>query len=264
MATPADFRHLDLHGLLPDAEWSSETQDQWVSAVTPKGREYVIRHGGLPSLGDPGGWVLSRHGLLQVCLLRTELFQNSRDDEILDPRSSPSKAARCENRPLLIEGCADALLGYEGHLWALEVEAPEIPKAMMEAWATLGLPVRVYSELRRRKYLSGRSPRLALREASLKQAHETLRHVIQTLTPEDYLRAAKISQDYYRTLLYIAIKAAFSLYGPPHQVYRDVAINYAIAVILSAVNVETGPSTTAIAARIGMRIKRALLPSSPQ
>jgi len=132
-----------------------------------------------------------------------------------------------------------------------------MPEDMKEAWRKLGRAVAVFLELRKRKALSATSPRLALHKTTVEQAHQTLRQVIQTLTPDDYLKAAGVSKSSYRTTLCSRMRDAFLSHGgPPPQQFPEEAVYYATAMILSQFKVEAGSNIDTIVRRLRKRIER--------
>jgi hypothetical protein len=62
---------------VPDAIWSATLQPKFLAQVTPKGL-------------NPDG-TLTEHGILQVHLLMTEVFDTSHDDEVRDIRPLASR-----------------------------------------------------------------------------------------------------------------------------------------------------------------------------
>jgi hypothetical protein len=132
--THADvFQYVDMGKFLTEAEWSAEGQPQLAAAVTPKWRDYFTEDGGLPALDNPVDVTLSRHGVLQICLSRIELFQDCEANQIRDLRATPIEAPCCRHCPLLIETLANALLRYEDRQRAMAADAQDMPQDMMQA-----------------------------------------------------------------------------------------------------------------------------------
>jgi len=82
MTIPYNFKYLNIQPFLVDLQRSPDGKSQLISSVTQKGLHYFTPDGTLPSLESHVEVTLSRHGLLQVCLQRTNPFQQCMDDEI--------------------------------------------------------------------------------------------------------------------------------------------------------------------------------------
>ncbi len=234
MALARDFKYLQLHEYLADIEESPDVDRRLLRAVTAKGLSYA----GLPSLDHPLQVTLSRHGLLQICLQRLDLFQQCADTEVQDRHVTPIEVRRCRNRPLLLDALADALLAYEETLGSLEAQAQGMPDHMREALSTVGLAAAIYTHLRARRALAAEPPHPPVRKATIERAEGTFHDIIETLSPADYLRAAGITRAHYRTQSCLRMRDAFLTYGPPRREFPDEAVYHAIALILCHLKVE--------------------------
>jgi hypothetical protein len=72
-----------------------------------------------------------KHGIIQLCLLHTKLFQEAADDTVREIRyDKPYRCFPCRTRPLLVQELAQAFWAYDT---SLEDSAQDLALAKMEA-----------------------------------------------------------------------------------------------------------------------------------
>jgi hypothetical protein len=256
MLRAEDFDHLDVSGFLTEDEWSFEGQERLAATVTGKGIHYLEAGECLVPPDKQWMVILSTHGLLQVCLSRTQSFQDCTADQIRDLRAIPIKASRCQDRRLLIETLADALLWYEKRQTAMAADVEGMSNEIRRAWQIVGAGLDAYLDLRKKGKLPQPVPHTSPKRKTQQRARQIIEQMVQALPPEACMHAARISRTQYRTDLYRDMQAAFADYGPPIKDFPGSAVHYALALILSRLHVEKGTKIVAIADRIRKRLDR--------
>ncbi len=259
------FQHLDIRKC-----WPTSDKDfvRYAAQVTPRGRPGAVAPGTLPhasprlvsvyELGSPNlrpevGVV--PQGVLQVCLLSMAFFQGCRDREIRDSRIPLDHHAQrlfdCPKRPLLIEALADALLKYEGDCCKITQHLQRQPADKQQALEVVIQACYVYVTLHRRRSLAS-TPVLP---ADVDMSLRNINSVIEVLTPEHYKLAMGIRTLALKNQLFIAMRAAFTKYGPDPRKHPMVSVDHSIAVILCHLSIEEGTDFKRIVERLRKRFK---------
>jgi hypothetical protein len=241
---------------VPAEVWSPETQQRYFDRVTAKGR------------GADG--MLSRNGVLQACILVTAPFQSiiERDDTrplaedaIWDLRRGESH--RCDDRPGLVEGLAEALSWHDLYRGGIDLAIAMLHDEAISGLQSLGRSLIVVQRLRRKNKLRGKPALRALSSKKLRQAYRALATVVKALTVDDYAEYGQVDQHLTRLLRSLdrerdaRMRVAFQHSGPSDAVYGQEAVNYCLAVILNQLGLEVGATWYDIAERLRKRSERA-------
>jgi hypothetical protein len=195
---------------------------------------------------------------LQICLLQTTPFHDRHEGQIGDWHADPVVSLPCQNRPLLVEKLANALLEYEDRMRDIKEEVPEIIRDMRKALWLLQVSGQLYLKRRgqpTQAVHSGDVSRPTRWQQRLERAHQTYATVLQRLTPTDYIWAADLSEKESRGRLCQHIYDSFKEHGPQRK-FHGTAIYHAMALVLKEVGLEDGEAEK-ISSRFRRRIGRA-------
>jgi hypothetical protein len=268
--------HLDIQSCWPNSEADVV---RYTQQVTPRGREAhaaqvpesttstatapePVRDWVLKSLGqifrpnENKEDVLGPNGVLQVCLLAMEPFQGCRIEEIRDGRIPITDLSQrtfpCQNRPLLIEALAEALLNYEESLCHLTEDQRTLPGYFKEGLDRVTVGVKFYADLCARRVLHDKP----VTPASVMRNLNNVTKALEALPPAVYQQEAERIKQAYKEQLLLAMCDAFQRYGPPAPHYRKAVVHYSLAVILRRLGIEQAPNHEQIASRISKRLAR--------
>jgi hypothetical protein len=114
------FEHLHIRAALQNLPYRLSSPEA-IMRVTPTGlaimesRHTIIGLFGTHKLPSHAVGLIT-HGIVQLAILQSTPFQTAVDDQIRDVRPRlpvGKKQLPCQNRPLLVEALADALMEYE-------------------------------------------------------------------------------------------------------------------------------------------------------
>jgi hypothetical protein len=254
MEPPYSFAHINIR-----ACWPASDRDyyRYLDQVTPKGYQCLSMkadHQGYVRLGDFGRREITEQGVLQVCLLSMALFQDCAQDQLRDMRSpSQPRALQCQNRPLLIEVLAGALLAYEE---AMEKHAQFMPN--WHEWLCQSLKgfealAEAYDILRARRVPAVVMPNgKRLSSTQLNKKIADLAHLVKALETDPYRQqlsamSASLSE---RNTLVQQMHDALRSHGPGAGDYRKEVAYAAIHHVLSGLEIIPRPMTTAAIRKI--------------
>jgi hypothetical protein len=162
MEPPYSFVHIDIQACWPESDREYQAYAHKVTSRGLQARPSEPSQGRLLTMAALRNIDVSTNGVLQVCLLRMGLFQGCQDDEIRDLHATnPIKVFCCQNRPLLIEAFADALLAYEQDLYRITHGVQTLPETGKEVLEELAIALDVYQELYERRRLRNKPATLA-------------------------------------------------------------------------------------------------------
>jgi hypothetical protein len=200
---------------------------------------------------------LGVYGYVQVCVLSSELFNDTPEDHIRDIRPRPAHGRRyyrCRDCHRLIETLVDVLLAYDaygrGHVRSDRVvQSLESLRPFVDGVVTL----------RRQRMLTNKKLR-TLKPQDVLGAYALLQQVAQGMSPADYAKIperAEAPSSAYTTLLQ-RMDEAFLVYGPVR--YPANAVDYAKALLLRSLGVEPNMALKSLLVGID---RIAAVPGSP-
>jgi hypothetical protein len=239
------FRHLQIRPLLENVTWPLERCFQ---QLAPQSSAVKLRRTFMGSPLDR----LTPHETAEVCLLWTRpLRERLEDDCIRDLRYPDRKPYRCRNRPLLLEGWADAMLQYEMDCQAGEAVIQGLPLEMAYAASVMESTLEYFFRLRDQGKLSTDN---SLRDRQRKKVLadvQDLAHLVRSLATEEFAqshgsRSRGDSEARGKVNLFKHMHQACKAYGPASLPY--VARDYAIAVIVQDFGIEDGAEEVSLIA----------------
>jgi hypothetical protein len=228
MPHPHTFQHLNI---LP-----------WIEPDTAFSR-YVARRGTIPRAlrdADPDSAVWDPATTLEIRLLHLPLFQGCEDTHLRDLRVEPPPTHACRDRDALIMHLALHLCEYENVLNGLMRRGQQLLGHRQVALDRFKRDADMYRALHARGQLPRSRSRPSPRQIA--SAIETLEHMVELLTPEHYrlwVREAEVALQ-ARQVLGQAMLTTFETYGPTSRRFRQAALWYAIATLLTSTGIELG------------------------
>jgi hypothetical protein len=272
-ASTHHFRYLDLTTYLARIASNIERSSLVLGCISPKGF----------TASQPTN--LNDHGLIQLCLLNTTLFDfddafTSSANKIWDLRIH--RLQTCQDRSKLIDGLAKGLLHYEQHSLQEDIGEPTIRCSQTQKeFRRIMQVLFAYLRLRDKKDFPV-PPRLRhLSKSTVTKAYETIALIIDTLRPEDYRAICQDERQLFKGILVatscpetgafynpttidsdllLHMYTTFKGYGPKHH-YTQNAVFRAIATIYIAFGLEEENDLPVVASRLLKRFQRMSPPS---
>jgi hypothetical protein len=258
------FRHLDVVTGLADPKTRGQMEEE------------AFRH--VTACGYTEDGTLNAHGLIQLCLLSTELFQcpgafAPGAAKILALHRPEWQQRTCKDRPKLIETLATLLLEYDYHCAYLDIGRPQFRRYRTQReFRHLRQTPCAFLRLREKEGFATDPDLKYIHCSTLKDACATIARVVEALTPEDYefmlaeeLQGLTVLGGYaeYNPLtqtfvapatferdLLPAMYRAFEDYGPSSK-YPKQAVDHALAAISLQFALESGDRL-----RVAERLRR--------